>query len=130
MNEIFIGILMISGSFFILVSSIGLVKMPDIFLRMSATTKAATLGTGLTLISAALFFGETGVISRALIIIVFLYLTAPIAAHMIGRAAYFDGVQLWEKTSIDELKGHYDPKTHKLTDDTHEIPEEMNRNLP
>jgi multicomponent Na+:H+ antiporter subunit G len=46
---------------------------------------------------------------------VFLFMTAPIAAHMLGRAAYSTGVPLWEHTIVDELSGHYDEKTHILS---------------
>jgi multicomponent Na+:H+ antiporter subunit G len=45
----------------------------------------------------------------------FFLLTAPVAAHMIGRAAYFVGVPLWSGTITDELRGHYDMKTHRLS---------------
>ena len=41
-------------------------------------------------------------------------LTAPVGAHMIGRASYFTGVKMWKKSKIDELEGQYDSKTHKL----------------
>jgi multicomponent Na+:H+ antiporter subunit G len=114
MSEIISGILLIVGSLFIFLAAIGLVKMPDLYTRMSATTKASTLGVGLILIGTAVYFSDVGVTSRALIIIIFLLLTAPIAAHMIARAAYFDGVPLWNKTWKDDLKGKYDEVTHEL----------------
>jgi len=114
MTEIISGILLLVGSLFIFLAGIGLVKMPDLYTRMSATTKASTLGVGLILIGTAVYFGSVGVASRAIIIIVFLLLTAPIAAHMIARAAYFDGVPLWKKTWKDDLKGKYDEHTHEL----------------
>jgi multicomponent Na+:H+ antiporter subunit G len=88
--------------------------MPDLFLRMSATTKAATLGVGFVLLGTAIQYWDIGILSRAIVIISFLLVTAPVAAHMIGRAAYFDGVPLWKKTIVDELKGKYDEKTHNL----------------
>jgi len=48
-------------------------------------------------------------------VIAFLFLTAPIAAHMIGRAAYFVGLPPWKGTKVDELQGHYDPESHALS---------------
>ena len=114
MKEIFSLIFIILGTFFILVSSIGILRMPDLFMRMSATTKAATLGVGFVLLGTAIQYWDVGIFSRAIVIILFLLLTAPVAAHMIGRAAYFDGVPLWNKTIVDELKGKYDEKTHNL----------------
>ncbi len=114
MIETISGIAILLGSFFILISAIGIIRMPDLFTRMSATTKASTLGVGLVLIGTALFWQDLGVSTRAAVIIAFLLLTAPVAAHIIGRAAYFDKVPLWEKTKIDELKGKYDETSHEL----------------
>jgi len=114
MIEILSGLIVLLGSFFILISAIGLIKMPDLFTRMSATTKASTLGVGLVLLGTALFWQDIGISARAIIIVTFLFLTAPVAAHIIGRAAYFDKVPLWDKTQVDELKGRYDENTHEL----------------
>ncbi|MBS4000939.1 MAG: monovalent cation/H(+) antiporter subunit G [Desulfobulbaceae bacterium] len=107
-------VLILSGAIFILISSIGLIKMPDIYMRMSATTKATTLGVGSILLGTALYFEEVGIITRAIIIIIFLFLTAPIGAHLIGRAAYFDGIPLWDKSIINELEGSFNPIEHVL----------------
>ncbi|MDU9047331.1 MAG: monovalent cation/H(+) antiporter subunit G [Candidatus Electrothrix sp. Rat3] len=105
MMQLFISTLLITiGSFFILLAGVGLVRMPDLFLRVSASTKAATLGVGATLLGVALYFGDFATFIRAGAIIVFLLLTAPVAAHLIGRAAYQDGVPLWEKTEFDDLR--------------------------
>jgi len=112
--EIISGIVILIGAFFILISAIGLIRMPDLFTRMSATTKASTLGVGLVLLGTALFWQDIGISARAIIIVTFLFLTAPVAAHIIGRAAYFDKVPLWDKTQVDELKGRYDENTHEL----------------
>ena len=114
MMEVLSGIIILLGSFFILISAIGLIRMPDLFTRMSATTKASTLGVGLVLLGTALFWQDIGISARAIIIITFLFLTAPVAAHVIGRAAYFDKVPLWNKTKIDELKGKSDEQSHEL----------------
>jgi len=62
----------------------------------------------------AVHFSDTAIIVRALLVLAFLFLTTPVAAHVIGRAAYFIGVPLWEKTMFDELRGHYNAKTHAL----------------
>ena len=97
------------GAAFILLAAIGILRMPDLYLRISVTTKAATLGTGLILTSVALYFGEAGVSSRVVAIILFTLLTAPVAAHLIGRASYFTGVPLWKQSVVDDLKGQYRP---------------------
>lgn len=115
MTEILSGIFLLSGTLFILLSAIGVLKMPDLFTRMSATTKASTLGVGLVLVGTAVFWMDIGIATRVVSIIIFLFLTAPVSAHIIGRAAYFDKVPLWDKTKIDELKGRYNEETHELS---------------
>jgi multicomponent Na+:H+ antiporter subunit G len=102
------------GSLFILLAAIGIVRMPDLYLRISVTTKAATLGIGMILAGAAFYFNDFSVTSRVLAIILFLVLTAPVGAHMIGRASYFIGTPLWKKSVMDELKGQYDKDTYAL----------------
>lgn len=111
-NEIFGAILIVIGVFFIVLAGVGLLRMPDMFLRMSTATKASTLGLGLILVGTAVFFWELGITSRAIATSIFVLLTAPVSAHMIGRAAYSDGVPLWEKTKQDDLKAYYE--THHL----------------
>lgn len=104
MMELLSGTLLLLGTFFILLSAIGILRMPDLYTRMSATTKASTLGIGLVLIGTTLYWHDFGIASRSIAIILFLFLTAPVAAHIIGRAAYFGGEPLWDETRIDELK--------------------------
>ena len=100
-------ILLLLGIIFVFIAGVGLIRMPDMFLRMSASTKAATLGLMLILVGTAVYFREVGVASRAIATAIFVFLTAPVSAHLIGRAAYSDGVKLWEKTQLDELRGKY-----------------------
>lgn len=109
-----VAFLLVIGAFFMLVGTIGLIRMPDLPTRMHATTKAGAFGAGLMLLGVALFFAETGVITRAFVIITFIVLTAPVAAHVIGRAAYIRGTPLWSGTICDQLKGHYDIRTGEL----------------
>ena len=115
-NEIFGVILMTAGVFFILLAGVGLLRMPDMFLRMSTATKASTLGLGLILMGTAVFFWELGITSRAIATSIFVLLTAPVSAHMIGRAAYSDGVPLWDKTKQDDLKEYYEAH-HRIASD-------------
>lgn len=115
MNDFFIIALSSIGALFILLAAIGFVRMPDFFLRVSVTTKATTLGVGLVLGAAMIYFWEISVASRGFAIILFLLLTAPVAAHMIGRTAYFIGTRLWEGSVLDELEGKYQKDTHELS---------------
>ena len=96
--------LLSTGGFFILIAGIGLFRMPDIYLRMHAATKAGTLGVGLVLIALAVHSGDVDVTIRVILTILFLIVTAPVAAHMIGRAAHRTGVPQWSGTVIDEWK--------------------------
>lgn len=97
--------LLLVGAITMLIASIGIIRMPDFFLRMSGASKAATLGVGSMALAAILYFGEAGVTARAVAIVVFALLTTPIASHMMGRAAYNAGTPLWESTAVDEMKG-------------------------
>ena len=105
MTEALTAALIVAGALFAVAAALGVLRLPDVLIRMHASTKAGTLGCGLILAAVAVHFGETGIVARAVAAIVFLMITAPIAAHMIGRAAYRAGVPLWKGTVIDELSG-------------------------
>jgi len=102
------------GSIAILLASIGILRMPDLYLRLSVTTKAATLGIGLILVSAALYFQNVGVTSRVIAILFFTTVTAPVSAQLIARAAYLIKTKMWKHTIVNELEGMYDNKTDSL----------------
>lgn len=108
MTDVIIMFLSTVGALSILFAAIGILRMPDFYLRLSVTVKAATLGSGLLLLSAAVFFPEAYVTTKVFAIIFFLVLTAPVAAHMIGRVAYLIGAQKWEDTVMDDLENMYD----------------------
>ena len=87
MSEYIAGILVLLGALFSLIASLGLVRLPDIFTRMHASTKAGVLGSSLILVATGVLSGDAGTWARIVAAIFFLLLTAPIAAHMIGRAS-------------------------------------------
>jgi multicomponent Na+:H+ antiporter subunit G len=118
MNDLVTAVLLVAGAGFGLIAAIGVVRMPDTFTRMHPATKTGTLGVGCIVLAVLVHFGTIEIAAQALLIIAFLFLTAPVAAHMIGRAAYFVGVPTWEKTVIDELEGQYDRRTHALESPT------------
>jgi multicomponent Na+:H+ antiporter subunit G len=107
MTDILIAIFSTIGALAILFASIGILRMPDFYLRLSVTVKASTLGVGLLLVSAAILFPDVSVTTKAIAIVFFLFLTAPVAAHMIARTAYHTRIPTWRGTIIDELKGMY-----------------------
>lgn len=107
MIDTIIGIIATLGTLFVLLAGVGILRMPDTYLRMAVTTKAATLGIGLILVAAAVYFNDLSTTTRVLAVIIFILLTAPVGAHLIGKASYFTGVKMWEKTLMDDLEGKY-----------------------
>ena len=97
-------ICMLIGSLFILIAAFGIVRMPDLLIRMHAATKAGTLGAGLILVAVMFHFQNLQVTFEALLTILFIFFTAPIASHLLARSAYFKGLKLAKITVIDELK--------------------------
>lgn len=114
MVQILSAILFLVGVAFMLVAAAGVVRMPDFLMRLHCSTKSATLGVGCILLGTALHFGEAAVWARALAVLVFVFATAPVAAHILGRAAYFSGADLWEGTLSDELRPCYSRETHTV----------------
>ena len=108
MTDILAALLMTGGTFLMLVAAVGLLRFPDLYTRMHAVTKAGTLGIGLMLISAAVAFWDLSVTARALAALLFVFLTAPVSAHMIGRAGYLGNVALWEQTAFDDWGAEYE----------------------
>ena len=122
MRELISLIFIIIGTAFVLVSALGVAKMPDLYLRMSSSTKTSTFGSAFILLGAVTFFiDEFGVASRTVAIILFLLLTAPVAAHLIGRAGYYTGVPLWQNSKYDDLKNKFDPTTNVVASSTESL---------
>lgn len=107
--------LVVLGALLVFISGVGILRLQDVYLRMSATAKSATLGAGLLLIGLALIYGGWGMAARVLAIVLFLLLTAPIGAQAIGQAAYFSGVPFWEGTGADELDAQPAPEAKAET---------------
>ncbi|MDT0690742.1 monovalent cation/H(+) antiporter subunit G [Salegentibacter sp. F188] len=124
MSSILIVILVTLGTLFVLLSAIGLVRMPDTYMRISVNTKAATLGVGLILVGTAIFFNDLSTTSRSLVIILFVFLTAPVSAHLIGRASYFMGVKMWKNSIVDDLEGKYQKHSHVLKSESDDTPDD------
>ena len=108
-SDLFTVIFLIAGLFFLSVGCFGLIRMPDLFCRMHAAAKTTTLGLGFILIASFIHLGFSAVGLKAILAIVFSFLTAPVGAHLISRAAYQRGVQLYHKSLVDELKPLYSP---------------------
>jgi len=99
--EIIGSILTLVGAVFLLLASIGLLRMPDVYNRIQAGTKATTLGTILTLLGIGLI--HTDWLLKIILLIIFVIISNPVSSHLLGRAAHFSGVPLAKNTVIDKL---------------------------
>lgn len=86
MTEIVISIFIFIGALFVFIASLGLIKFKDIYSRLHASTKATSFGILLIIIGIAIFFNSWVIWLKALLIIIFIYLTAPLAAHSIAKS--------------------------------------------
>ncbi|PYB76973.1 MULTISPECIES: monovalent cation/H(+) antiporter subunit G [Rhizobium] len=95
--------LMVIGALFSLVAAIGLLRFPDVYTRMHAASKAGTVGSGLLLLAVGIHSGDLSTFGRAAAGIVFFVLTAPIAAHLLARAAHKAGYRLSDVSVRDDM---------------------------
>jgi multicomponent Na+:H+ antiporter subunit G len=101
-------LLWLAGAAFALLAAVGVLRMPDVFTRMQASTKASTFGLGCLLAGAALQLGDFGSFIRVASIGAFIVLTTSVAAHVIARASYLADVPLWDGTVLDERRRDLD----------------------
>ncbi|OIJ16655.1 Na+/H+ antiporter subunit G [Anaerobacillus alkalilacustris] len=106
MIEIIVSILIILGGFLSLLGAIGILRFPDVYGRLHAATKSATLGVICIMLAVYLYFQFIeGIFSgKILLTIIFVFLTAPVAGFMISRSAYNVGVKLSDQSVQDDLK--------------------------
>jgi len=104
MNEIISLFFIVVGITFNLFGCIGLVRLPDVYNRLQASTKCVTLGTCGILLGVFIRFGFTEAGIKALLCIVFLLLTSPVAAHALARGAHKSGIKLWKDSVCDKYK--------------------------
>lgn len=102
MNEILGYIFILLGLAFDIFGCIGLIRLPDVYNRLQAVAKCATLGTCSILFGVVVIEGLSSTGIKALLCIVFLLLTAPVAAHALARGAHKAGVRLWEGSVCDK----------------------------
>ncbi|GAB3373685.1 cation:proton antiporter [Azotobacter armeniacus] len=98
--EALISLFLVIGSLFALIGAIGLYRLPDFFTRLHGPTKATTLGVGGMVIASMIFFGSRseGLSLHELLITLFLFITAPVSAHMLAKAAMQKKLPLTERT--------------------------------
>ena len=101
--EVIGGLFAVTGSFFLFLAALGLIRMPDLYDRMQAGTKATTLGTMLFLIGLAL--AEPGWAGKSALLILFVLFSNPLSSHALARAAHHAGITLGDRATCDELAG-------------------------
>ena len=104
--EIISGILILIGVFLFLVSAFGVVRLPDVYTRNHAASKASTLGIMMILFGTLFYFyyKHSHFDFRVVLAIIFIFMTSPVAGHLINRAAYHSNVKMWDKSVQDDLK--------------------------
>ena len=115
MSEMFeiAGIVLISiGIAFDFLGVLGLVRLPDVYNRLQAATKCVTYGTAGILLGVFLMQGFSTFGFKALLGIIFVFLTSPVAAHAISRAAHRSGIRMTETTVVDQYE-----EDHELKED-------------
>jgi multicomponent Na+:H+ antiporter subunit G len=95
---------LLAGAAFSLLAAIGVLRLPDLYTRMHAASKAGAVGGGMILLAVALVSFDGTVALRAIIAVAFLLLTTPVSAHLLARASHRSGYQPGVKTEIDDLK--------------------------
>lgn len=96
-------VLIVTGCALGALGGLGLVRLPDVFGRMHAATKPPTLGLVLVAVGAMLRIEDVSDLGLLILVVMLQFLTAPVGAHLVGRAAYDSGGLLDEDTVIDEL---------------------------
>ncbi|MFN8559297.1 MAG: monovalent cation/H(+) antiporter subunit G [Dehalococcoidia bacterium] len=115
MSDLLRDALLVIGAAFLALAALGIARMPDVFSRMQTATKASTFGIAFMLVAAGVHFAEVSITARVAAVIAFFLLTAPVARlrhrprRLLRRRADVGG------TIADELRGHYDERTHELS---------------
>lgn len=111
MITIFAAIFLVLGAFFMFLAGLGTLRFPDIYSRMHAATKAASFGIGLLMTAFLIFYFSWSLLILGGLIVMFVFITVPVAAHMLGRAGYLLNAPQYEKTSVDEMRDEFKGKT-------------------
>ena len=112
--SILAGLLILAGSAFAAIAAFGILRLPDLYTRMHAASKAGSVGSGMMLLALALVSHSGPEALRAIAAIAFFLLTAPLSAHLLAKAAYAVGYNLWPGSVLDEM-----PAMEITTRDSH-----------
>ncbi len=102
--NLLIAILIVVGAAFAFIAALGVHRMPDFYMRMHAATKAGSFGALLLLLAAGLYFGTLRAAITSVAVILFFYMTTPVAAQTLAESAYRRGIKMWHRSVTDRLK--------------------------
>lgn len=101
--------LLVIGAVFSLLAAVGVLRLPDLYTRMHAASKAGVVGAGLALLATAIESGDGSVVIRAILGIVFLLLSTPVGAHLLAKAANRAGFRPIVSSTINDLETDKEP---------------------
>lgn len=101
--QIIVGVSLLVGCFFAVIASIGILRLPDLYMRMHAATKSGTVAMGFILLAVALYFMDVTVTSRVIGTSLFILMTTPIGAHLLAKAMLEKGYKMWQPTQSQKL---------------------------
>lgn len=106
-------ICVLAGLFFFLVGAIGIVRFPDAYNRLHASSKCSTLGLLGLLLGVIFHVGTLGIVTKAILTMAFAFVANPVGSHILAKAAHMDGLKQWHKTLSDELAEDYPERTQR-----------------
>ncbi len=112
-GDIFSIFFALAGMFFMFVGAIGVVRLPDAYNRLHATSKCSTLGIMGLALAAVFHVGTLAVTTKAIMTVVFAFVASPVGSHMLAKAAHIDGMKPWDRQLSDELQQDKDRQSGK-----------------
>jgi multicomponent Na+:H+ antiporter subunit G len=102
MIEVISSILLLLGAVLLLIASIGVLRLPDLYTRMQAATKSSAMGLMLILTALCVYYFNLILLVKSILILIFIFATFPIASHMISGVGHMLNIKKWEKTVMDD----------------------------
>lgn len=113
LGDILACVFLAAGLFFMFVGAVGVVRFPDAYHRLHASSKCSTLGLLGLLLAAVFHLLTVGVLAKALITILFAFVATPVGSHILAKAAHLDDLKQWDKTLSDEMAEDRAKKNNK-----------------
>jgi multicomponent Na+:H+ antiporter subunit G len=114
LQAILVAVLAVLSTGFATVAAIGILRMPDVYLRLHASAKAGTLGAIFAMLAFAVYAWEPSALVRGVLVIAFLFTTAPVVTLKIARLAYTEHEPREDEDCVDQIEECLDPETHEF----------------